>query len=513
MKVSSASAMTSSRLDRSLELFCMNAKNIQLYQRIQDFSIDRSDSKFPFSQRLAKENGWSAEYTQRAIAEYKKFVFLAVVAGHPVTPSEQVDRVWHLHLLYTRSYWENFCPNVLQMSLHHSPTLGGSSEQSKFYDWYDRTLASYEAFFGEYPPTDIWSPAKIRFGRDTHITLVNTEQNWIIPKPNWNWLPKLSINRTITYIVLFGLAMMVTGCQSLGSNPSNPLNFRGPEFLRFYVTIASIAFLLGSCLRHWLRKPDRHSSGSPVSLDPYETAYLTAGTKRAVETAICHLVQRGHLQAKPTTRTLEIIEPLPENSHPLERAIEASIRRDGRFDLLLSSSTVKSATKSIGDRLKRLDLLVSDECSQFVQKLSASPILFVLLLGITKIFVGVWREKPVGFLVILCLVVAIIGLKFLCTPLYRSLYGDRILARLQVRHQHLRAGSTLEPQVELGLALFGVTVLSQDALQGLRQVIVPPSSSSSGGGGSGSGSGCGGGGGGGCGGGGCGGGCGGCGGG
>ncbi|MGB6167728.1 MAG: hypothetical protein WBF52_09095, partial [Geitlerinemataceae cyanobacterium] len=145
MKVSSASAMTSSRLDRSLELFCMNAKNIQLYQRIQDFSIDLSDSKFPFSQRLAKENGWSAEYTQRAIAEYKKFVFLAVVAGHPVTPSEQVDRVWHLHLLYTRSYWENFCPNVLQMSLHHSPTLGGSSEQSKFYDWYDRTLASYKA--------------------------------------------------------------------------------------------------------------------------------------------------------------------------------------------------------------------------------------------------------------------------------------------------------------------------------------------------------------------------------
>ncbi|MCX5952813.1 MAG: hypothetical protein NTZ40_04815 [Cyanobacteria bacterium] len=33
-----------------------------------------------------------------AIEEYRKFVFLALVAGHQITPSDQVDQVGHLHL-------------------------------------------------------------------------------------------------------------------------------------------------------------------------------------------------------------------------------------------------------------------------------------------------------------------------------------------------------------------------------------------------------------------------------
>jgi len=76
----------------------MNFQQTELYKRIQAFALDRPDSQLSFSQRLAKDNGWSLGYTQRAIEEYKKFIFLAVAAGHPVTPSDQIDQVWHLHL-------------------------------------------------------------------------------------------------------------------------------------------------------------------------------------------------------------------------------------------------------------------------------------------------------------------------------------------------------------------------------------------------------------------------------
>src|SRR3712207_2625356 len=107
----------------------INSQQGELYQRIQAFPLDTADAHLPFSQRLARDNGWTIEYTQRVIDEYKKFIFLAVVAEHPVTPSDQVDQVWHLHLLYTRSYWEEFCPKVLQMPLHHGPTQGGSRER------------------------------------------------------------------------------------------------------------------------------------------------------------------------------------------------------------------------------------------------------------------------------------------------------------------------------------------------------------------------------------------------
>ena len=125
----------------------MNKQYIELYQRIQNFALDQPEDKFFFSKKLAKENNWSVNYTQQAIAEYKKFVFLAVVADHVVTPSDQVDQVWHLHLTYTHSYWQEFCPNILQMPLHHDPSRGGVREQSKYQKCYQQTLESYENFF------------------------------------------------------------------------------------------------------------------------------------------------------------------------------------------------------------------------------------------------------------------------------------------------------------------------------------------------------------------------------
>ncbi len=154
-----------------------------LWQRISAFSVDRSDSGLPFSRRLASENGWSADYARRVIAEYTRFALLATVAGHPVTPSDPVDQVWHLHLAYSRSYWEDFCPNVLGTALHHEPTQGSLAEQEKFLEWYRQTLASYERLLGQAPPADIWPAPSIRFCRDTQFVRVSKTHYWLIPKP------------------------------------------------------------------------------------------------------------------------------------------------------------------------------------------------------------------------------------------------------------------------------------------------------------------------------------------
>ncbi|NEZ63886.1 hypothetical protein D0962_14000 [Leptolyngbyaceae cyanobacterium CCMR0082] len=160
----------------------MNSQQAELYKRLQIYALDQPGAQFSFSQRLAQENCWSFKYTCRVIEEYKRFAFLAVVAGHPVTPSDQVDQVWHLHLTYTRSYWEDFCPNVLQMSLHHEPTQGGGVEHDKFLDWYSRTLASYRQLFGEEPPRDIWPEPGERFGQELEFVRVNLQRNWLLPK-------------------------------------------------------------------------------------------------------------------------------------------------------------------------------------------------------------------------------------------------------------------------------------------------------------------------------------------
>jgi hypothetical protein len=154
-----------------------------LLQRIQAFSLDQAGSELPFSRRVARENGWSTDYTRRVIEEYKRFVFLAMVAGHPVTPSDPVDQVWHLHLTYSRSYWEDFCPNALGKALHHEPTRGGWTEQQRFTEWYQQTLESYERLLGHLPPSDIWPAPAIRFGGEEHFVRINKACYWLIPKP------------------------------------------------------------------------------------------------------------------------------------------------------------------------------------------------------------------------------------------------------------------------------------------------------------------------------------------
>ena len=128
----------------------------ELWPRIQAYQIDKPGAPKPFSHRLAEEQGWSRELTLAAIEEYKRFMFLAVAAGHPVTPSKTVDEVWHLHLIYTRQYWEEFCVKVLDRIIHHDPGNGEEGEKSGFEQQYQRTIDSYIRFFGTEPPKAIW---------------------------------------------------------------------------------------------------------------------------------------------------------------------------------------------------------------------------------------------------------------------------------------------------------------------------------------------------------------------
>lgn len=157
-----------------------------LWARICAHALDDPEVSLCFSRRLARDNHWSQTFAERVIGEYRRFVMLAMVAGHPVTPSDQVDQVWHLHLLYTRDYWERFAA-VLPRALHHGPTLGGAREGRKFADWYSKTLHSYWRVFGEHPPIDIWPPALERFGRDVRWLRINRDDYWLLPRPRQLW--------------------------------------------------------------------------------------------------------------------------------------------------------------------------------------------------------------------------------------------------------------------------------------------------------------------------------------
>jgi hypothetical protein len=146
-------------------------QQVEIYERIKAFHFDLDGPAFPFVSRLARENGWTESYALRVMAEYRRFVFLALAAGHPVSPSDPVDQAWHLHLLDTDSYWRRFCEETLGQPFHHEPTKGGAAERAKFAGWYEATIQSYRRYFGEDP----------RFA-NIHFERVNRDLHFVVSK-------------------------------------------------------------------------------------------------------------------------------------------------------------------------------------------------------------------------------------------------------------------------------------------------------------------------------------------
>jgi hypothetical protein len=115
-----------------------------------------------FADKLTRKLHWSKSFAMRAIAEYKKFVYLGVSSEFSVTPSKVIDQVWHEHLLFTVPY-ASFCRDVLEKDFNHHPELVPTDGQTGvFQAQYLATLDRYRREFNAEPPGDIWSVPKFK---------------------------------------------------------------------------------------------------------------------------------------------------------------------------------------------------------------------------------------------------------------------------------------------------------------------------------------------------------------
>jgi len=151
-----------------------------------------------FEQITQFQIGWTLPYAQQCIDEYKKFIYLAMVSKHSVTPSDQVDQVWHLHLTYTQSYWIELCENILNTPLHHGPTQGGQAESTKYRSQYQATLDTYTRVFNEDPPQEIWPDCQQRFHKADKFVRINRADYVLLRKPSQGLLAIASLPIVLT---------------------------------------------------------------------------------------------------------------------------------------------------------------------------------------------------------------------------------------------------------------------------------------------------------------------------
>lgn len=438
----------------------MSQDKSELLARIQAFDIDGGSVVLPFAARLARENGWSRPYAERVIEEYKRFVFLAVTGDAPVCPSEDVDAAWHLHLTYTRSYWKQFCGEVLGRPLHHDPTKGGSAEGEKHLAMYDATLAAYRAAFGRSAPHDIWPASAERFGDDTKHRIVNTARNWVIPKP--------PVKRIAQLVAAFALvALFVPGC----AGGFSPFAMKNHDFLLTLGLVLFGAICVGRGIRSVLRTPNAQPEDADAELDWEQTAYLAGGAGRLMTATIARLVGRG-LARVGSDNVLTPTGPMPEDVSEVESAVLLSLPiSNDRYSLKPVLGAVEAAFASQAARMEEDGWTLSLGAQVRIWFASLVPILLVMLcLAMPRLVTGIKGNHPVEYLVGEMIVGGLLGLFLLRAPVRLSNRGMAILASQKKRKEALRVGTEWSSGGDAGMAvaLFGTAVLAGSVVAPLQ---------------------------------------------
>lgn len=432
----------------------MTAVETELWQRIAKFEFDEPSASHPFSRRLANDNGWTRTYAIRVLEEYRRFAFLAVAAGHPVSPSDAVDQAWHEHLTYTRDYWQEFCGKALGQPLHHEPTQGGGAESAKFNGWYADTLASYRKFFQTEPPADVWPALVDRVRKKEHFERVDLAANWVIPKPG--------AKRSARLMAMALSPLGLSGCAGLVAVTIWPFDLPGRSFLAFFALLIIVAVAAAFWLRSHLRGSPAQGKEDNIADDAVTAALLNSGSVRAVAVTVADMIWRDLL--KLTKGRIKTVGPLPGDASPLERLVYAKASDpEGAKWMTVQKAGSDFLAPNVA-QLRQRGLVVTKRDRTRIPLISTAPLWITLLVGGLKVAVGLQRSRPVEFLVVACVLLLVFTLILLMQRPWRTHLGDERLDQLLGRHGDLKAEWN-RPQTDarfaLAFALFGAVALPE----------------------------------------------------
>lgn len=294
-----------------------------------------------------------------------------------------------------------------------------------------------------------------------------------------------------------------------------PYDWTGPSFLGLLGLVS-----INACgVAYWYRQTQianvrGNFADAKPKLHTYELAYLSGGAETAILSAVASLVQTKSVEVTPAFGSLFLHSKSIHNAepHPLVTEVMHALSHMQTDSIRTAVGKIKSrglrSLTEIQSRLEQEKLILSVQRSAEIASTSAMIMAVPAVLAIPKIFIGMERHRPVGFLLIAIAVIIAAAFAFWKAKPFRSQSGDSVLQREKFEqsalHSTARSNSQIlsGQQAAMAVALFSVSVFGIGPLYDLRKAIAPPASSS----GSFSSSSCGGGS---CGGG-CGGGCGGC---
>lgn len=430
-----------------------------LWDRIRTH-LGSGDGRLDLAATLVRKFHWTCDHAEAAVEEYRRFCFLAATDEAGVSPSAEVDEVWHLHLQHTRDYWDRFCPQVLRKNLHHEPGGRSRTRDRVFRAQYAETLARYQQVFGP-PPEAFWPGTVARFDASPRFRTVDTRHAWILRRPTWS----------LATVSMLLLALMAA--PAAFALPANPLDWDGPSFLKLYLVLGVAALVAGIRTRRGTAS-ERDAGGAALS--PYEAAYLSGGAPRVVDAAIAELLARGTATWEPSSQTVQVYPTMG-----LPAPLDAVVRQlHSTPDPKRALPLIEPALSPLVQTLRLRGLLLDEDAARERARRAALPAFVVFGLGLAKIGVGLARDRPVGFLVLLSIAVLIMAVVLLRSTARVTGAGRRALMRS--RRDHAAAMRAPRQQdMAIAVALLGTAALAGTAYAAYHDWRQPAGSSDSGG--------------------------------
>lgn len=445
------------------------AQSHECWRRLTSWTPDDPLAAISFTSRLAKENGWSLAFARRAIEEYRRFAFLSAVAGHSVCPSEEVDQVWHMHLTFTRSYWNDLCGRVLQQPLHHAPTKGGAEEHDKHVALYEQTLASYRHWFGTEAPADLW-PSTLRRFEDDRMQRISRRMYFVLPKPAPRLMAYIEqevehIGQILGRIVATRHRAVITGTIAVVplAVGLNPFDWRGTEFLVLYAVLLVGVISVSLWCRSYLWPDEPQPEGE---LTPEEIACVQGNPKLAVNVALAKLIHEGVVTTELENKSyrFHLIGKPPQVSSALEAHIFARLQVGLPTTLTDLHISCRTPGEMLESSLRERGWLTPTSNDGVVARMVPFCLMCALVLfGTAKLIIGVSRDRPVGILSVALMLTFLGAIFFLVRPRAtrpaRDWLKAQCLANLRLKKPAI-ASSFDSHDIALATALFGATVLT-----------------------------------------------------
>ena len=321
-----------------------------------------------FRSKIRRETGWSERHLDRVLNEYRRFAYLATdpASEGRCAPSKAVDVVWHAHLQFTNSYWNDFSV-ALGRPFHHHPAGEGDREK----EWFDATARQYRLTFGE-PPEDIWG-----FGGQLPLPAAPVSGE---PTPR----------RSLRWPVFVFCGLVTAAAPHVLA-----YEFTGPNFLAFYVSVLVVAAVLSLSIRAYRA---RHAPPlAHIDLEAREIGYLFHQQFGVRQVALAAMVADGSLVSDGTSLRAAGTRPTDPTAAVWERAQRQPIK-------VVEARHIKEwrgLDRDVRNRLLQHGVVSPMVLREAAGWITLLPPFWLGLLGVARAMLGVHRGRTIGFLVML----------------------------------------------------------------------------------------------------------------